>query len=77
MGVYIVATGSGGAWSGQDGTLAMFEGATWSFLAPATGMQVFVIDESAYLHFDGSDWAEVRSPREARSNARLSPSMRA
>jgi hypothetical protein len=58
---YIPAVASGGLWTGHDGELAIASGATWTFLAPHSGMQAYVEDEDTFVYHDGSAWAEMSS----------------
>lgn len=56
---YVVGSVGLGDWAGQDGSVAVFDGAGWSFLAPVLGWITWVEDASALRIFDGSDWVEV------------------
>lgn len=55
---YLVANGAVNAWEDRDGQIASFIGGGWIFLAPMTGWQVFVTDESKRITFDGSFWID-------------------
>ncbi len=55
-GAYAVPEGAGGAWSGQDGQVALWLNGGWAFLAPQTGWRAWVADEGAPAVFDGVDW---------------------
>ncbi|MFT5865347.1 MAG: hypothetical protein ACI82I_001080 [Gammaproteobacteria bacterium] len=48
-----------GDWASQAGSVAVFDGAGWSFLAPVLGWITWVEDENALRIFDGSDWVAV------------------
>ncbi|MGH1424308.1 MAG: DUF2793 domain-containing protein [Pseudooceanicola sp.] len=43
---FIVPTGGTGAWAGQDGALALFDGTAWRFVSPQPGWRVHVLAES-------------------------------
>tara|TARA_R100001460_G_scaffold27881_1_gene55883 strand:+ start:4396 stop:5067 length:672 start_codon:yes stop_codon:yes gene_type:complete len=55
---YICGSSSSGAWSGQDGKLALWNGNNWLFVAPYTGLSVYVKDEKFIIVYDevGADW---------------------
>jgi hypothetical protein len=53
--LYIIATGGTGAWSGQDGKLAIYFSG-WYFIAPKEGFQAWVADEDIVVIYDGSAW---------------------
>lgn len=53
---YIVAAGGLGAWEGQDGAIAVFEGSYWTFIAPKPGWQVNLLDEDTSVVFNGTEW---------------------
>lgn len=56
--VYIVAASPTGAWAGKATYLAYFD-QLWRFVAPQTGMCLWVKDESAHYRFDGTTWVIV------------------
>lgn len=58
--VYIVAASPTGAWAGQANKVAYFE-QVWRFIAPATGMRIWVRDESQYYTWDGTAWIAASS----------------
>lgn len=53
---YLVPIGAGGAWSGQDGAVAIFSGGAWMFLVPRVGWQAWAADAGHGLRFDGTAW---------------------
>jgi len=53
---YIVAGPGQGAWAGHDDEIAIFDGITWTFIAPLTGWQAYVSDTGGHVLFDGSAW---------------------
>lgn len=53
---YLVASSATGAWSGEDGNIAMYLGTAWAFVSPIEGMQIYVNDEDTRLIYDGSAW---------------------
>lgn len=58
---YILATGSSGAWAGQDGNLAVFEDTVWTFYIPQAGWVAWVEAQGEALVFDGSSWVLVNA----------------
>jgi len=53
---YIVATGSTGSWNGQDGKLALYINAVWSFYTPQNGWLVKDINSGRLIGYNGSAW---------------------
>jgi hypothetical protein len=53
---YILPLGPSGAWAGQGGKLAVYDGTAWQFLAPAPGWRADVIPTGEVLRFDGVSW---------------------
>ena len=54
---YIVAVGATGTWAEQDGTIAVYSDAAWTFYAPLTGWRADVQGTGTVLRFDGTTWA--------------------
>jgi hypothetical protein len=52
--VYIPASGASGAWSAWDFNLAYYVDGAWQKIVPKVGWLVYVVDEDAYLKFDGA-----------------------
>lgn len=57
---YIVPSGGSGAWSGHDNEIAEYT-TTWGYLVPSAGFACWVVDESIYRVFDGSEWIRLGS----------------
>lgn len=55
---YIVKAAASGAWAGQDGKIAYYDGTAWQFYAPVEGWYADVADEDSLYRYDGSAWAE-------------------
>lgn len=53
---WAVPSGATGAWSGQSGRIAIGSNGGWQFVAPAAGMQAFVIDQGLTAMHDGEAW---------------------
>ena len=53
---FIVATGAGGDWSGQDHAIALNAGGAWLFLPPGTGWRAWVVDEGAEVIWQDGQW---------------------
>jgi len=56
---FIVPTGASGAWSGQDGAIAVFLDGAWQYQQPCSGWRGIVLSREALVFFDGTDWAEL------------------
>ncbi|OYX25933.1 MAG: hypothetical protein B7Z10_04760 [Rhodobacterales bacterium 32-66-7] len=54
---HIVAAGATGAWVGQAGKIALFDGAGWQFTQALPGWQAHVLAEGQTAVFDGLVWA--------------------
>lgn len=55
--VYIPAESASGAWEGQDGTVAVWDGAAWVFIAPLPGRLAVVEDEGVLCARLSSGWS--------------------
>lgn len=55
-GRYLVGTVPGGDWSGQAGSIAVYEQGIWSFVAPLPGWRADVAATASTLRYDGSSW---------------------
>lgn len=55
---YLVHATATGAWAGQEGKIAFCLDADWRFYDPFAGLVALVIDESKFIAFDGSIWAD-------------------
>jgi hypothetical protein len=51
-----VAANGSGDWTGQDGSIAVYENAAWAFYAHQNGWQAVVRAEGTTLIFNGLDW---------------------
>ena len=58
---YIVASGATGAWAGWDLNVAYWVDGAWMRL-PRPGWQAWVIDETAFLAWDGTAWSAAGLP---------------
>jgi hypothetical protein len=56
---HIVAAAPTGAWVGQAGRIALWEGTAWAFFAPLAGWRAFVAAEGALATFDGAGWTTL------------------
>lgn len=54
---HLVGMGATGEWEGQAGRIAVREGLSWTFIAPAPGWRVHVRALGADVVFDGRDWS--------------------
>lgn len=55
---YIVATGATGAWAGEDGNVAVHDGAAWLFCVPQPGWRAWVEDEELLVTWRGGAWQD-------------------
>lgn len=69
---YLVAASGTGAWSGQDGKLAVYISGAWSFLAPFEGLSLWVNDEDTRITYDGAAWLQEGGLLEMPKNAQSS-----
>ena len=53
---YLVAAPGQGAWAGHDAEVAVYDGVTWTFIAPQTGWQAYVKARALTAVFDGTVW---------------------
>lgn len=56
---YLVAASGTGAWSGWDGDVALYSGASWRRLTPRDGWQCWVEDEGVLLLRQGGAWTSL------------------
>ncbi|WP_010139403.1 DUF2793 domain-containing protein [Oceanicola sp. S124] len=55
---HIVAAGATGAWAGEDGRVAVFDGTAWVFHAPQPGWRAWVEDEDRLVTWRGGAWQD-------------------
>jgi hypothetical protein len=53
---YLLPAGATGAWAGQDGRIATWNGSMWAFTTPTVGMAVLVSDEERVYVYQGGQW---------------------
>lgn len=53
---YIVPTGAAGAWSGQAGKIAAFQGGVWEFYTPPTGFRAYILSRTGFYWWNASSW---------------------
>ena len=58
---YIVASGAGGDWAGQDGKVAAYQDGAWAFYAPKEGWRAWAASESALLVYEAGTWSALPS----------------
>ncbi len=59
---YWVLAGATDAWSGHDGTLAIWQDGLWFFLQPLSGWLAFFRSSSKLLRFTGESWTDLALP---------------
>jgi hypothetical protein len=55
---YIVAATPTGAWVGHVGHVAAWQDGAWLFTTPLAGFLAYVVDEAAFLMWNGSAWTD-------------------
>ena len=53
---YIIAAVASGVWTGKENYIADWNGATWDFTAPVTGLTAYVDAETEYYSYNGAAW---------------------
>lgn len=61
---YIVGASATGAWSGEDGNIAIYydgwvDNENGDFMPPTEGMRIYVKDEDTLMVYDGTNWVGV------------------
>lgn len=56
---YIIAASATGAWLGQSGNVAEWDGTAWDFTISVEGMTTYIEDENLIYHHDGSSWIQA------------------
>ena len=51
---YIVSATATGAWAGQENKIAFFYNGGWTFIAPASGLCVFLLGTPSIVYYSGS-----------------------
>ena len=54
--IHALGSAAEGAWAGQDGKLAAWDGAAWHFLDPREGWRAYDLAAGRGVVFDGSAW---------------------
>lgn len=54
---YLVKATATGAWTGQDGKIALYISTAWDFMTPTEGMMLYVADEDIRIQYNGTVWA--------------------
>ncbi|MGU3492755.1 DUF2793 domain-containing protein [Xanthobacteraceae bacterium A53D] len=70
---WFVPAGATGAFAGQQGRIAAYEGGAWTFLSCKAGMLAYVADQSRLLLYDGTRWVSplAAAPRGGMLSARV------
>lgn len=53
---YAVPSGAAGAWTGEEGRIAIASNGGWMFVDAQAGMRAFIVDAGARAIHDGIDW---------------------
>ena len=59
---YLVGGSPSGVWSGQAGTVAVFNGTAWNFMDPPPGMMIFDVAADSHKRWTGSAWVMIAAP---------------
>jgi hypothetical protein len=62
---HIVADGAVGEWSGQDGTIAVWDIEGWIFFAPRAGWRAEVLSEGQSVVWSGTEWVATGAQPQA------------
>ena len=54
---YLLDTAPTGAWAGNAGKIATYNGTGWDYASPAEGWYVYDIDSNARMFYNGSAWS--------------------
>ena len=55
---YLLPASPSGAWASYARHIAVYINGAWVYIAPRRGMIVYVADETAFVHYDGSAWQD-------------------
>jgi hypothetical protein len=55
---YIIAASPTGAWVGKAFNFVSYLDGAWQFIAPVTGLRVYVADEALYYRYSGTTWVQ-------------------
>jgi hypothetical protein len=60
--IYIIASSPAatGLWSGQENSLARFDGSVWKFSVPQDGWQVYDQTSGNFMIFGGTSWSQMQ-----------------
>ena len=56
---YIIPSGATGAWSGNTGKIAEYNGASWDIYTPSIGWNLYVDDEQKMYGWNGTAWVRT------------------
>ena len=56
--MYIVAGNAGGAWTGKEDHLAVYNGTEWVFAQPTRGVRVRLDNPAGWYWFNGLEWID-------------------
>jgi hypothetical protein len=59
---HLVPAAAGGAWIGQDGTVAVFLNGGWEFITPWAGWRLWAASDTGFVVYDGADWQLASQP---------------
>ena len=63
--IHIVGAAASGAWAGNEGQLASFDGSGWTFVAPRPGCLAWIDDEQEFAVMTASGWSQGGWPASA------------
>lgn len=56
---YLVGNNPNGDWVGHEKEIAQFDGSSWKFIVPSSGMQTFREDISTVMIYDKTRWKKL------------------
>ncbi|MFZ5834009.1 MAG: DUF2793 domain-containing protein [Pseudomonadota bacterium] len=62
---YLVAASPSGAWAGQAGKIASWQGGAWIFRTPRNGWMAWVLDEALPVFYEAGAWTHTFKARES------------
>jgi len=68
---FVVPVGASGAWSGQDGKIAIYINGGWEIVEPLEGWTAWVVDETVEIVFKLGSWRFSQSGQSSSANTQL------
>ena len=68
---YLLDTAPTGAWAGNAGKIATYNGTGWDYATPAEGWYVYDVDSNARMFYNGSAWSADSASGETNTASNL------